>query len=186
MFFVDLLFTNVMQRTALILITLSLFTSLVYNHKIAHTNNEDFTIYLIRHAEKDLLSDNQIDPPLTKCGVKRSGFFKDLFKETEIEKIYSTNYSRTKNTAMPTALSKTIDIQYYDSSDLKSFSELLINSKQNSLVVGHSNTTPVLAGLLTEQLIGPFDESIYNRVYKIVITKNKKKLFMIETNFNCK
>ena len=79
-----------------------------------------------------------------------------------------------------------IHIQYYDSSDLKSFSELLINSKQNSLVVGHSNTTPVLAGLLTEQLIGPFDESIYNRVYKIVITKDKKELFIMETNFNCK
>lgn len=186
MFFVDLLFTNVMQRTGSILIILTLFTTLAPNYKIAQTNNEDFTIYLIRHAEKDLLSDNQIDPHLTKCGVKRSDFFKELFKETEIEKIYSTNYFRTKNTAMPTALSKTIEIEYYDSSDLKSFSELLINSKQNTLVVGHSNTTPVLAGLLTEQVIRPFDESIYNRIYKIVIAKDKKKLFMIETSFNCK
>ena len=87
---------------------------------------------------------------------------------------------------MPIALAKILEIQYYDLSDLKSFSELLINSKQNTLVVGHSNTTPVLAGLLTEQVMDPFDESIYNRIYKIVITEDKKELFMIETSFNCK
>ena len=175
-----------MKRTASILTLLTLLISLDPNYLIAQTNNEDFTIYLIRHAEKDLSSENQIDPPLTKCGVKRSEFFKNLFQEIEIEKIYSTNYSRTKNTATPTALAKILEIQYYDSSDLKSFSELLINSKQNTLVVGHSNTTPVLAGLLTEQVMGPFDESIYNRIYQIVIAKDKKELFMIETSFSCK
>ena len=186
MFFIHLLLPSVMKRTASILILLTLLITIDFNYLIAQTNNEDFTIYLIRHAEKDLLSENQIDPPLTKCGVKRSSFFKDLFQETEIEKIYSTNYSRTKTTAMPIALAKILEIQYYDLSDLKSFSELLINSKQNTLVVGHSNTTPVLAGLLTEQVMDPFDESIYNRIYKIVITEDKKELFMIETSFNCK
>jgi len=183
MFFIHLLLPIVMKRTASIL---TLLISLNFNYLIAQTNNQDFTIYLIRHAEKDLLSENQTDPPLTKCGVKRSDFFKDFFQETEIEKIYSTNYSRTKNTVIPIAFAKILEIQYYDSSDLKSFSELLINSKQNTLVVGHSNTTPVLAGLLTEQVMGPFDESIYNRIYKIVINEDKKELFMIETSFNCK
>ena len=65
-----------MKRTASIL---TLLISLNFNYLIAQTNNQDFTIYLIRHAEKDLLSENQTDPPLTKCGVKRSDFFNDFF-----------------------------------------------------------------------------------------------------------
>ncbi len=96
MFFIHLLLPSVMKRTASILTLLTLLIPLGFNYLIAQTNNEDFTIYLIRHAEKDLLSENQTNPPLTKCGVKRSDFFKDLFQETEIEKIYSTNYSRTR------------------------------------------------------------------------------------------
>jgi hypothetical protein len=52
--------------------------------------------------------------------------------------------------------------------------------------VGHSNTTPVLAGLLTDQFMQPFDESVYDRIYKVVINQGKKKLFIIKTTFNCK
>ena len=35
-------------------------------------SNETFTIYLVRHSEKDLFSNNSKDPPLTKCGEQRS------------------------------------------------------------------------------------------------------------------
>ena len=80
---------------------------------------------------------------------------------------------------------KKVDIQYYDSSDLKTLSERIMDLKKNSLVIGHSNTTPVLAGLLVDEVIDPFDESIYNRIYKVVINMNKKKLFVINTTFNC-
>ena len=86
---------------------------------------------------------------------------------------------------MPTALSKKLGIQYYDSNNLKLFSEQLLNSKQNSIVVGHSNTTPILAGLLIGKDMKPFDESIYNRVFKVIISQNSKKLFVFETSFDC-
>ena len=114
-------------------------------HLIAQTDGESFTIYLIRHSEKDILSENQLDPPLTTCGIERSEYLSSFFEDTNIKKVYSTNYLRTIKTAMPTALSKKVSIQYYDSNNLMLFSEQLLNSKQNSLVVGHSNTTPILA-----------------------------------------
>ena len=86
---------------------------------------------------------------------------------------------------MPTALSKKVGIQYYDSNNLKLFSEQLLNSKQNSIVVGHSNTTPILAGLLTGKVMNPFNENIYNRVYKVIISQKNKKLFVFDTSFDC-
>ena len=152
---------------------------------IAQTDGATFTIYLIRHSEKDLLSENQLDTPLTTCGIERSKYLDSYFEDINIKNVYSTNYLRTIKTATPTASSKKATIQYYDSNNLKLFSEQLLNSKQNSLVVGHSNTTPILAGLLTGKDMKPFNEDIYNRVYKVIISQNNKKLFIFETSFEC-
>ena len=174
-----------MKKIKLILAFLIFFSCLTNKHLIAQTDGVTFTIYLIRHSEKDLLSENQLDPPLTICGKERSEYLISFFEDINIKNVYSTNYLRTIKTAMPTALSKKVSIQYYNLNNLELFSERLLNLKQNSLVVGHSNTTPILAGLLIDKDMKPFDENIYNRIYKIIIEENNSKLFVFETSFNC-
>ena len=47
----------------------------------AQESDEIFTLYLVRHSEKDLTSDNQSDPPLTECGEKRSEHLSNFLKE---------------------------------------------------------------------------------------------------------
>ncbi len=185
MFFVNLQSTEFMRKTKLIPALLLLFLCFTKEHLIAQTDESFFTIYLIRHSEKDTLYENQLDPPLTTCGIERSKYLGSFFEDINIKNVYSTNYLRTIKTAMPTALSKKVGIQYYDSNNLRLFSEQLLNLKQNSLVVGHSNTTPILAGLLTGKDMNPFDENIYNRIYKVIVSQNKKKLFVLETSFVC-
>ena len=185
MFFVNLQSTEFMRKTKLIPALLLLFLCFTKEHLIAQTDESFFTIYLIRHSEKDTLYENQLDPPLITCGIERSKYLGSFFEDINIKNVYSTNYLRTIKTAMPTALSKKVGIQYYDSNNLRLFSEQLLNLKQNSLVVGHSNTTPILAGLLTGKDMNPFDENIYNRIYKVIVSQNKKKLFVLETSFVC-
>jgi len=175
-----------MKKTTLALAFLILLSLFSVSDLIAYTDQETFTIYLIRHSEKDLVSENPSDPPLTKCGIKRTDYLRSFFEDIDIESVYSTNYIRTKNTAMPIASLKKTRIQYYESDYPKVFSEFLLDSKQNSLVVGHSNTIPILAGLLLEEDVAPIDEKTYNRIYKIVISKGKRKLFMLKAIFNCK
>ncbi|NCF42373.1 MAG: hypothetical protein GWP32_05720 [Bacteroidetes bacterium] len=175
-----------MKKTTLALTFLVLLSLFSVSDLIAHTDQETFTIYLIRHSEKDLVSENPSDPPLTKCGIKRTDYLRSFFEDIDIESVYSTNYIRTKNTAMPIASLKKTRIQYYESDYPKVFSEFLLDLKQNSLVVGHSNTIPILAGLLSEEDVAPIDEKTYNRIYKIVISKGKRKLFMLKAIFNCK
>ncbi len=152
----------------------------------AQEKKESYTIYLIRHSEKKISHNNQYDPPLSKCGIERSNYLNSFFKDISLENIYSTDYLRTKNTAMPIAFSKQLKIEYYDENQLRSFSDVLIESEQNSLVIGHSDTTGVLAGLLVEQSIGAFDTDIYDQIYKIIIEKNKRELFLLKSVFNCK
>ena len=174
-----------MRKTKLTLAFLIFFLCFSPEYTIAQTDEVTFTIYLIRHSEKDLLSENQLDPPLTTCGVERSEYLASFFEDINIKNIYTTNYLRTIKTAMPTTLSKKLSINYYESKNLKLFSEELLNSKQNSIVVGHSNTTPILAGLLTGIDMNPIDENIYNRIYKVIISQNNKKLFLLDTHFDC-
>lgn len=149
---------------------------------VAQTDNEIFTIYLVRHSEKESTSN---DPQLTQCGEQRSKSLSRFLSDVQLDAVYSTDYNRTKNTALPTALSKELEIKEYNPEELKDFSKLLIDSKQNALVVGHSNTTGVLAGLLVGEDIGEFDLTIYNRVYQVVIYQNSSRLHLLHTAFVC-
>jgi len=149
-------------------------------------NNGFYTIYLVRHSEKEVSASMYgSDPPLTPCGKKRSESLSNFLKDVPIEVIYSTDFTRTKNTALPTAQSKELDIQQYDGETLEDFSKLLLRRKQDALVVGHSNTTGVLAGLLVGEKIGEFDLGIYDRIYQVVLRNKRGQLHVLHTAFIC-
>ena len=151
----------------------------------AQKNSELFTIYLVRHSEKDLTTNNHLNPPLTQCGEQRSENLSDFLTDVNLDVVYSTDYSRTQKTALPTALSKGLEITGYNPQELEKFSKLLIANQQDALVVGHSNTTGVLAGLLVGEEIGAFDLDIYDRVYQALIYKNSGRLQLLHTAFDC-
>lgn len=105
-----------------------------------------FTIYLVRHAEKVSDSANPDNPGLSSCGELRSQALAVMLSEIDLNEIYSTGYQRTLNTAAPIAASKQLKVEAYDPTKLEEFARLLRSRKQDVLVVGHSNTTGVLAG----------------------------------------
>ena len=144
-----------------------------------------FTIYLVRHSEKELSEMDHSDPPLTPCGQQRSESLSGFLSDVPIEVVYSTDYTRTRNTAFPTAKSKSLSVELYDADALEYFSKLLIKRKQNALVVGHSNTTAVLAGILVGEEFGEFDLDIYDRLYQVVLRKKRGRLHLLPTAFKC-
>jgi broad specificity phosphatase PhoE len=150
------------------------------------TKDDMFTIYLVRHAEKNTASANSDDPELTACGQQRAESLNQFFSSIALDKVYSTNYTRTKSTAQPTASSKGIDIAMYDGDKLQEFAHQLLANKEDALVVGHSNTTAVLAGLLVGQELGEFDLDIYDRIYQVVICQKNGQLQLFHSNFECK
>jgi broad specificity phosphatase PhoE len=161
---------------------LLLFAAGIQMNAGAQESNELFTIYLVRHAEKQTMSD---DPPLTACGIQRSESLSTLFGAVPLEAVYSTDYRRTQSTALPTASAQGLTVQSYSAQAMDEFAKQLLRNEQDVLVVGHSNTTGVLAGLLVDEEIGAFDESIYNQVYQVVISKDDKRLHVFHTAFEC-
>lgn len=106
------------------------------------------TFYLIRHAEKDRTDPKNSDPELNQDGLGRAIRWAEVFDPIELDVIYSTNYKRTSMTAAPTSIKKDINVTYYDPNeiDVETFKEE--NLSKDVLIVGHSNTTPVMANKL--------------------------------------
>lgn len=124
-------------------------------------------IYLVRHAEK-LKGDN---PSLTPHGHERAKALAVQIKDKPITKIYSSDYARTLQTAEPSALALGLPVTLYDPRDLEGLAARLLASGETALVVGHSNTTPQLAGFLGGDAGAPIIEKTeYDRFYTLVIS----------------
>ncbi|UTW58485.1 histidine phosphatase family protein [Kordiimonas sp. SCSIO 12603] len=130
----------------------------------------DSTFYLVRHAEKQ--ADH--NPPLTEAGVKRAKAIAEKLKGKKLNAVYSTDYTRTLQTAEPTAKQHKLDITKYDPRKLKDFAVELKNLEGTYLVVGHSNTTPYLASLLIGEKLPMLNEKQYDRVYIVHIDNDGK------------
>lgn len=172
------------MRIRIFITTVLLFLSFQYSAN-AQNSDEIFTIYLVRHAEKEVSAENPRNPPLTECGQERAEKLALFFEEVDLNAIYSSDYTRTKSTARPTARAKGIDVDLYNPGELGDIARTLIEQKKDALVVGHSNTTGVLAGILAGEEIASFDESIYNRIYQVVINKTSRQLNVFHTSFSC-
>lgn len=145
-------------------------------------NSTSFSIYLVRHAEKQI---TQKDPELTRCGLLRATNIAKQLELIKFDHVYSTKYKRTKQTAAPIAQQENITTEYYDPSHLPEFANALIAKQKNSLVVGHSNTTAVLAGLLVAESGEAFDESVYDRIYQVVFIKGVPHMQILQQGFTC-
>ena len=144
-----------------------------------------FTIYLVRHAEKELASDNPKDPPLTSCGEQRAASLEVFLSSVQLDAVYSSDFIRTRRTAAPAAQNRNMETRLYDHKNLEEFAKVLLERGEDALVVGHSNSTPVLAGLLIGKDLEPIDESIYNRIYQVVVYKETGRLHVFHSAFNC-
>jgi phosphohistidine phosphatase SixA len=123
-----------------------------------------YTIYLVRHAEKQAGD----DPSLTDAGLERAELLGELLSNAGVEKIWSSDYQRTRETAAPLAAHLGLNVEIYNASDLPALADRLTADRLTSLVVGHSNTTPQLAELLGAAPGEPIVEANeYDRLYVI-------------------
>lgn len=130
-----------------------------------NTASPDAVYYLVRHAEKQLDVKN---PPLTQTGQARAQALASRLSGIELTDIYSTDYTRTQQTAAPVAAAKNLLVKSYDPSDLEGFAKSLLSQDGYILVAGHSNTTPQLAEFLGADPGKPIVEANeYNRLYVI-------------------
>ena len=114
-------------------------------------NKDCSSIYLIRHAEKVRDGSKNSNPHLNAKGILRADKWKDVLGNIKFDKILSTNFFRTLETALPISKTNNLEILKYKPSQkfYKNFLEQ--NNGKTILVVGHSNTIPSFVNSLINE-----------------------------------
>ena len=127
-------------------------------------------IYLVRHAEKS--TENPSDPALTPEGAERATELARVLSHAGITHVFSTETTRTRTTAAPTAMQAGVSIAPYDpqgAEGMASFARQLLTTPGTALVVGHSNTTPELVEELGGDAVVPMTDDDYDRLYILTV-----------------
>jgi len=139
---------------------------LIYSLCLNVYAKDNFSIYLVRHAEKQIQGDN---PNLTPCGRFRAKQLVTLLEQT----------------ARPLANKNNLSIKHYNPKHLAEFALRIKQQKHNSLIVGHSNTTPILVELLTGKKVSKIAENNYQMLYQIQFSKKEIFLTVLKQPLTC-
>ena len=146
-------------------------------------SQEITTYYFIRHAEKLRVDKTERNPNLNLKGFKRAEAWKEVFSNISFDAIYSTDYTRTRLTAKPTADSKNLPILIYNPRDMYSKAFQNQTKGKTILVVGHSNTTNVFANKVIgfDKYQGIKDNNNSN-LYIVTLTDKKASSVLLKIN----
>ena len=145
---------------------LALITLMAFQIDMLHAG-EPTMIYLVRHAEK---SAGSSDPTLNEAGRQRAQELARLLRDSGIEVIYSTDFNRTRDTAAPLAKQLGLEVTLYDWNRMAELAADMTRRGGHYLVVGHSDTTPELVGMLGGEPGAPIDEpGEYDRLYVVSV-----------------
>jgi len=131
-------------------------------------------IYVVRHAEK--AAQPASNPELSADGTQRAIALREALKNKNIKGIYSTNTTRTLNTALPLSQVTDTKTEIYPSRPDSSFIHNLKKKSGNQLVVGHSNTIDDIVNMLCGRIVVPADlpDAAYDNLYIVRLPRSGK------------
>lgn len=98
------------------------------------------TIYIVRHAEKDSLSD-PADPELSALGRVRAAALNQLMAKRLPAALFTTDTKRTRATLAPLAAATKLEPQVYDPARGRDLADKILKEfpGRSVVIVGHSN-----------------------------------------------
>jgi len=145
---------------------------------VAAAAAQNKTIVLVRHAERASNMATEPDPDLSQEGRDRAQRLLKIAKKYKPHEIFSTDYKRTRQTVEPIANYRHKTVQIYDpAKHAELIDQMMKSNTEHYLIVGHSNSIPVLANLLLkkEVFIPRLSEAEYGVIWVVRIRKGKLK-----------
>ena len=107
------------------------------------------TFYIVRHAEKQGGS----NPSLTVAGQQRANDLRDELAGVGIDNVITSHLNRTIETGAPTAVGNSLTAESINAGDMQALVDRCRSFTDNRqiLVVGHSNTVPMLIDSLLKR-----------------------------------
>jgi broad specificity phosphatase PhoE len=153
-----------MKRIVFALLSILLFAAIAFSETAATT------VFLVRHAEKS--TEPADNPRLNAAGRARALLLARMLSDSGIQAIYTSQYTRTLATAEPLAAKLKLTIQQLDANESEKLAAEILSKHggQKILVVGHSNTVPVIIHALGGPEMPEIDERQYDNLFILTIT----------------
>ena len=146
-------------------------------------------VLVLRHAEKAQVEGN--DPPLSEAGMRRAQELVRVAEDAGVTAIYTTQYKRALDTAAPLAARLGItataveitreNAAAYPASLARQI--LTRHAGQTVMVLGHSNTVPLIVEALGGRRPSAIDDATeFDRFYVIII-RRPGEVRTIETRY---
>jgi len=133
-------------------------------------DNQGFTtVYVVRHAEAEQTGD---DPKLTAEGYDRADTLAAILRSADLDAIYSTGLQRTLLTAAPSAEIHDMPIIGYKPKETDKLAGEISRQRigETILIVGHSNTVPMIIASLGAGEIENIAHDEHDNLYVVTIT----------------
>ena len=144
---------------------------------IPNQSDPDFE-YGSRNGEQNADGDASqgSDPALTPLGLVRAQDLARTLHFFGIERVYSTPFKRTIETARPTAEHFNLEIQTtpIEENFITGIADtIILDESQVILVVGHSDTTPQLVNQLAGTSMGNIDDDEHDHLFIVTIRNDE-------------
>jgi broad specificity phosphatase PhoE len=157
------------------ILTIVIYTAIAVGLAWFFESQATTTMIFVRHAEN--AGPTSEDPGLSLAGQQRAAELARQLADADvvagIDAIYSTPFRRTKETAQAIAEKLDLPINIYDEAeDYEPIVDKMVADHKGKiiLVVGHSNTLPVMiADLGASKKVPPIAENEYDNIYIISI-----------------
>jgi phosphohistidine phosphatase SixA len=134
---------------------------------IAQQQQPATTVILVRHAEK---ASNAPDAVLSSQGQQRADCLAHVLKDAGIKRIYVSDAKRTQQTADPLAKALGLKPVVVPAKDVNTLvRDVFYGAGGNALVVGHSDTLPLVIQRVQAGKIPPLGENEYDGLYVLTV-----------------
>lgn len=119
------------------------------------------TVLVVRHADRAGQADS-----LSAAGVKRAVDLAHVAAAAGVTAIYHSDTKRTRDTAAPLAAALGITPEVYPAKDMAALGQMIRNHyRETVLVVGHSNTVPMIVALGGGPTIAEIAEDTFDDLF---------------------
>lgn len=131
------------------------------------------TVYLVRHAEKDLGNPQDIDPPISAAGQARAEALATRLGTAGVTAIVTTQFKRTQETAEPLAAAIGVTPEVVRAGLMgdtdSAVAAVFRHRGKKVLVVGHSRSIPPIIEALGGPKLANICESQYSNLFIVYL-----------------
>jgi phosphohistidine phosphatase SixA len=125
------------------------------------------TVVLVRHAEKVSAAPDTV---LSPAGQQRAECLAQVLKDASIKRIFVSDVKRTQQTAEPLAKALNIKPVVVPAKDINTLvRDVFYGTGGNALVVGHSDSLPLVIQRVQAGTIPPIGENEYDGLYLLTV-----------------